>query len=339
VRLFDQIIFYYAVIITLGMFFLGYLLYRVYRNQNKLQKQILLLQKIMDTVSFGIHFIDKEGKTRLINPTAEIFFQLSKEQILGKFDWDLCYGGEKFDGEGNYNSLITETLETGKTHKNIEKIFVNEYGNEVTFLVDTYRLYDPDQQILGALGIYRNITQQKEIERQLLDAHYEMANIAVTDELTGLYNFRYFRQRLNEEVAKAFNSKLSLLIIDADYFKAYNDLYGHPAGDQVLKQLAQIIKQNIRETDLVARYGGEEFTVILPGMGKENAKEVAERIRIAVRNFEFSGEKQLPSGILTVTIGVATIPDDAKNSDELILLADQALYKGKYGNRDKVVSF
>lgn len=338
-RLFEQFIFYYAAIITLGMFFLGFLLYKLYRNRNELQEEILLFQKILDTVTFGIHFIDKEGRTRFINPAAENFFQLSKEQIMGKFDWDLCYGGEKFDPEGNYTSLITETLETGKAYKNIERTFINEYGNEVTYLVDTYRLYDQDQQILGSLGIYRNITQQKEIERQLLDAHYEMANIAVTDELTGLYNFRYFRQRLNEEVAKAFNSKLSLLIIDADYFKAYNDLYGHPAGDQVLKQLAQIIKQNVRETDLVARYGGEEFTVILPGMGKENAKDVAERIRLAVRNFEFTGEKELPGGMLTVTIGVATIPDDAKTSDELISLADQALYKGKYGSRDKVVIF
>ena len=188
------------------------------------------------------------------------------------------------------------------------------------------------------MGIYRDITEQKEAERGLLDANYEMANMAVTDELTNLFNVRYFRQRLVTEIAKAFNSCLSLLFIDIDYFKIYNDLFGHLEGDKVLKEIGKILKNSFRAYDIVARYGGEEFTVILPGMNKEKATEVAERIRLTIKETKIPGEEKLPGGKLTVTIGVASFPDDATSAEELIDLADKALYHGKYIKRDIVIT-
>jgi len=328
----------WGIIFTAINFGASYLLFTIRKNQNKLNELNKILGNFLDTTSNGIQFIDKEGRTRILNPAAETIYGKNQEEVYGKFDWDLFYDGKKLDEYGNYTSLITETLETGKMYKNVEKTVIKkENGNKVTFLVETFRLFDDNGELMGAMGVYRDITEQKDMERQLLDAHYEVARMAVTDGLTELYNVRYFRQRLNEEVAKAYKSNLSLLIIDVDYFKIYNDLYGHLAGDKVLKHLAKLIKDNVRETDLVARYGGEEFTVILPGMEKQKAKEIAERIRCAIRDFNFLGQEKLPCGKLTVTIGIASIPDDAQTAEELIKIADDALYRGKYATRDTVV--
>ncbi|MFZ7103611.1 MAG: sensor domain-containing diguanylate cyclase [Peptococcaceae bacterium] len=316
-----------------------YLLYVQNENKKKLKQLSKIFKIMLETTNNGIQFIDAGGRTRILNPAAQIIYGHSQDESLGKNDWDLYFNGDKFDERGGYTSLITESLETGKIHKDVERIFTNRLGITKAYLVETFRVFDEDEgEIIGAFGIYRDITEQKEMERQLLDAHYEMANMAVTDELTNLYNVRYFRQRLTTEIAKFINSNLSLLIIDVDYFKSYNDLYGHPQGDLVLQQIGKILKESFRETDIVARYGGEEFTVILPGMDKEKAKEVAERIRLKIKRFKFEGQEQLPTGTLTVTIGVASVPEDASNAEQLIKIADYALYKGKYSTRDIVVT-
>lgn len=320
-------------------FALAFFLYYYNLNLNKLNQLTKIFKIMLNTTNNGIQFIDNKGQTQILNPAAEIIYNRSEEDVFGKYDWDLYYGGKKFDKNGNYTSLITESLETGKVHKSTERIFKDEYGKQKVFQIETFRLYDDDEnEVIGAMGIYRDITEQKEAERGLLDANYEMANMAVTDELTNLFNVRYFRQRLVTEIAKAFNSCLSLLIIDIDYFKIYNDLFGHLEGDKVLKEIGKILKNSFRAYDIVARYGGEEFTVILPGMNKEKATEVAERIRLTIKEIKIPGEEKLPGGKLTVTIGVASFPDDATSAEELIDLADKALYHGKYIKRDIVIT-
>lgn len=326
---------FFGVLINMGS---AYIWFNFYKSSDRLTEINKILTGILTNTSNGIQYIDTEGKTRILNPAAEEIYGKTQEETYGKVDWELFYNGKKYDQNGKYTSLITETLETGKIYKDIEKKVITPKGEEKVYKVETFRLFDDEGKLMGAMGVYVDITEQQEMQRQLLDAHYEMATMAVTDELTKVYNVRYFRQRLNEEVAKAYNSTLSLLMIDADYFKIYNDLYGHQAGDKVLQRLALLIKENVRETDIVARYGGEEFTVILPGMKKEKAREVAERIRQAVKEFNFLGQEKLPKGRLTVTIGVASIPDDAKTSEELIRIADNALYRGKYASRDMVVA-
>jgi len=318
----------------------AYIQYYHNENQKRLRQLSKIFKIMLNTTNTGIQFIDAQGRTRILNPAAEVIYGRTEDETQGRYDWDLYYQGNKFDKDGNYTSLITESLETGKVNKDVERTFIDEHGREKTYLIETFRVYDDtENNLMGAMGIYRNITQQKEMERQLLDAHYEMANMAVTDELTKLYNVRYFRQRLTTEVAKAYNSSLSLLIIDIDYFKIYNDLFGHLEGDNVLRTIGKILKNSFRSTDIVARYGGEEFTVILPGMNKENAKEIAERIRMKIKETKIFGEEKLPDGKLTVTIGVATVPDDAQTAEELVQIADNALYRGKYATRDVVVTF
>ncbi len=188
----------------------------------------------------------------------------------------------------------------------------------------------------GKLGSAINYMLDK-IKERLDMAEY----LASVDGLTGLYNHRLFQQRLGEELLKAerLNIPCSLIIIDIDYFKQYNDTNGHPAGDQVLQQMSQILNRNIRGVDLAARYGGEEFAVILYNTGPEGALIVGERIRMDVETYPFKGREEQPTGKVTVSMGVATYPENAMKKDELIKLADDALYKAKYTSRNMVVLY
>jgi len=178
----------------------------------------------------------------------------------------------------------------------------------------------------GELGAAINYMSEKIKER--LD-HAE--HLATVDGLTGLYNHRYFQQRLAQEIQRAgrTGSSVSLLFIDIDYFKQYNDNLGHPAGDKVLRKIGKILMENIRSVDVAARYGGEEFAVILVDTGSGDAFEVGERIRRAIELHPFEGREQQPAGRVTVSLGIASYPENAVNKDPLIKLADDALYKAK----------
>ena len=154
---------------------------------------------------------------------------------------------------------------------------------------------------------------------------------ALVDELTGLYNRRYFKEALSREMERSarFSQPFSLLILDIDHFKDYNDTLGHQAGDRVLKELADVLRNQSRSIDHVVRYGGEEFVLILPQSETKQSLMAAERYRSAVEHHPFYGQERTPSGNLTVTIGVAAYPLDAITSTELFKKADEALYKGK----------
>ena len=165
--------------------------------------------------------------------------------------------------------------------------------------------------------------------------------LSVTDELTGLYNFRHFRERFMDESERAirYSHNLSLLMCDIDYFKNYNDANGHEAGNEVLKKLAGLMAGSVRDVDFVARYGGEEFVILLVETGRDNARIFAERLRGKVEEEVFPYQKKQPDHNLTITIGIASFPQDAETSEELITRADQALYSGKKAGRNRVVSY
>ncbi|HVZ81520.1 MAG TPA: diguanylate cyclase [bacterium] len=171
---------------------------------------------------------------------------------------------------------------------------------------------------------------------------YERARqMAITDRLTGLYNFGYFLERLKEERLRAdrYHRLLSLVLFDIDHFKKYNDTSGHPAGNEVLKRIATILKQEAREVDIVARYGGEELVVVLPETARKRAHDFAERVRQRVEETLFDHMRHQPMGKLTLSAGVATFPVDAGTEDDLIKKADQSLYQAKNHGRNRVVSF
>ncbi len=169
----------------------------------------------------------------------------------------------------------------------------------------------------------------------------KMELISVTDELTGLYNRRFFTKQLRDELARAnrFKHHVSLVMFDVDHFKRINDTYGHPVGDKVLAQMGEILRCTARQSDVVSRYGGEEFCALLPQVDKEGAGYFGERIRKRVAGFDFS-KHGLPKGdSVTISIGAASYPDDAIVVNELVERADVALYQAKNLGRNRVIVY
>jgi diguanylate cyclase (GGDEF)-like protein len=160
----------------------------------------------------------------------------------------------------------------------------------------------------------------------------ELERLSTTDGLTGLSNRRQLSQRLNAEATRVRRNKhpFSILMADVDHFKSYNDAHGHPAGDEVLKRVAQILRESIREVDCAARYGGEEFCVLLPETPADTAVQAAERIRSRV-----AGEK-FPGRSITLSIGIAEYPKNGEAVETALAAADAALYQAKRAGRDRV---
>ncbi|MFH1531335.1 MAG: diguanylate cyclase [Pseudomonadota bacterium] len=171
-------------------------------------------------------------------------------------------------------------------------------------------------------------------------ANRRLEELATTDGLTGLFNHRHFKGLLEVEVSrsKRLDFPTSLVMLDVDHFKQYNDTHGHPAGDLVLRDLSELLRSRLRGTDVPCRYGGEEFAVILLDTGKQMAMAVAEEIRSRIEATPFEGQESQPGGSLTVSIGVATFPEDAEDQTALLRAADEALYAAKRGGRNQVVN-
>ncbi len=175
---------------------------------------------------------------------------------------------------------------------------------------------------------------------QLDEARKRFQQLAITDGLTELFNYRYFRSQLEHEVARAkrYNLDLSLVMVDIDFFKNYNDTNGHPAGDIVLKKIARAVQENIRKIDIPCRYGGEEFILILPDTGKQAAVVVAEKMRKLVEQMPFKNQEAQPNKRLTISMGVATFSEDGETAEELIQQVDKNLYAAKQSGRNRVVA-
>jgi diguanylate cyclase (GGDEF)-like protein len=214
-------------------------------------------------------------------------------------------------------------------------------------LLRQFRLVHENQQLISSLSAKNQalLEMNRELEakihertHELAEANTRLAQLAVTDGLTGLYNHRHFHERLALEVERSQRSglPLSLLMLDVDHFKQFNDSYGHPAGDEVLRQLARVLGDTRRANDVVARYGGEEFAVILVDTAKFTGAKVAERIRERVYGHDFS-EAAARAGRIGVSIGVATFPDDGSDPESLLRAADAALYAAKRAGRNRVV--
>ncbi len=184
--------------------------------------------------------------------------------------------------------------------------------------------------IIFALSyIIKYIIKSRDFEYQ-----YKLATV---DGLTDLYNHRYFQESLKQqmETAKRYGSSVSLIIVDIDFFKKFNDTYGHQAGDAVLRQVAQVLKKNVRTSDIVCRYGGEEMSIILPNTNNKEARTNAERICKAVAEKPFKLNATDESHV-TISLGVATYPEDGEIPKDLIETADKGLYRAKENGRNQV---
>jgi diguanylate cyclase (GGDEF)-like protein len=198
-------------------------------------------------------------------------------------------------------------------------------GGEVGYLTDVFNhMVSRLREGRRELDLIHETLRKKNEELELL---------STTDSLTGLDNHRSLMQRLDEEEARCKRERkvFSVLVGDVDHFKQYNDAFGHPAGDEVLKTISDIMREAARPIDCVARYGGEEFVVLMPDTLPADALELAEHIRARVAAKKFTGRK------MTLSIGVASFPEDADNAEALISIADEALYQAKREGRDRAI--
>lgn len=197
---------------------------------------------------------------------------------------------------------------------------------------------EDDLQILLSFAYYASIALERGEYYRMTE---DLKKISVTDSLTELFNRRYFQERLFEEMERSrrHNEPFSILMIDIDDFKAINDRYGHLVGDEVLKKVAQTVRDAVRSIDVAARFGGEEFSAVLPYTAKAASYVIAERIRRSVGDIRFIGGAVPPGQLLSVSIGIAEFPSDAGSIEELISKADKAMYCAKAGGKNKIVSY
>lgn len=197
---------------------------------------------------------------------------------------------------------------------------------------DMDALTEEDRLVLGAVASELVVA----VENSRL---YKLTRrLAITDELTGLFNYRHLQQRLEEEVNRAtrYGKQVSLLMLDADDFKGFNDTQGHIAGDAALAELGEVMRKAVREVDVVARYGGEEFSIVLPETDPAGAYVVAEKVRESISEHVFADAEGERVCRLTVSVGLANLPAHAEDKEGLLREADDALYHAKRGGKNRV---
>jgi diguanylate cyclase (GGDEF)-like protein len=276
-----------------------------------------ILSKVIDLPSSCLFVIDKDKDETLFSASAGLSAAAARS-----------YGEAlTFDPEGAVLPVENELFActTVLDHKRLMVVFCAS-GDRLE------RLSTEDRLVLQAVASELVVA----VENSQL---YKLTTrLSITDELTGLFNYRYLQQRLDDEIerAKRYSRSLSMLMLDADDFKRFNDTYGHIAGDQALAEIGQVLRAAVREIDVVCRYGGEEFSVVLPETDAEGAFVVAEKVREAVASHSFADGDGNRGVHVTVSIGLATFPSSAADREELLRQADDALYQAKHLGRDRV---
>jgi diguanylate cyclase (GGDEF)-like protein/PAS domain S-box-containing protein len=298
-----------------------------------LARQKTQLETILQCSADAIITTDRHGHVTYFSRGAEEMFGYRAADVMGKRVSDYYLEGSK---EARRVQRYVE--EEGKL-RNHEVWFRTAAGDRIPTSLSASLLRDPAGNVLGTLGILKDITVEKRLERKLSytiemlqEANENLGRLAMTDSLSGLKNQRFFRRKLEEEMLRSGRTRraISLLLVDIDKFKRFNDSYGHQVGDQVIQEMGRTILQSIRKIDHGCRYGGEEFTVILPETSGENAAVVARRIQSTFG----SSPTWTELGIEPPTLSIGLVAHDQEStaevdSDALVKRADDAMYRVK----------
>jgi two-component system cell cycle response regulator len=284
--------------------------------------------ELFEHVPVACFTVDMEGSIREWNLAAQQLYGYSKEEVLFQPFYAKAFRG----ANASHIHDILQRVMQGSIVTGIESEDYDSEGNLHYVIRSVFPIRNPNREVVGAIVSAVDVTYRVEYENQLKALNQKLQSLAVTDGLTGLHNHRAFQDYLEEQFQVAMRNRqpLAVILMDVDHFKQYNDTYGHQAGDEVLRQVAQILSAHVREGDFVARYGGEEFVIVLPRTDLESAVAVAERLREAVQSAEW---RLRP---VTGSFGVACIRPDMETRQELIEAADQALYQAKKNGRNRV---
>ena len=313
--------------------------YDIYKIQiERLETSTERLQTIFEKAAIGITLIDKTGKPIMVNPKIKEFLGYSEEELLSMTFSDLS---NSEDSEKNYK-LLNQLLNKEIDSYSLEKRYIKKDGQIVWGQVTSSLFPNKDGEFSYIIGMVIDITEKKMAEQRLLEMNNKLEYLSNSDGLTGIANRRYFNKYLLQEWEKTVINgvPLSLILFDIDFFKKYNDTYGHLAGDICLKNVAAILnKLTELKSCLSARFGGEEFAIILPGANAGEVKQIAEKIRSSIEDLKFPHANSKASPYVTISVGAATMipgPDTKACHQELIRAADVALYQAKKDGRNRV---
>lgn len=292
---------------------------------------------------------DSDGYIREWNRTCENLYGLTADKVYERRYWEVIANPNEYK---RYQDMSKKVYK-GAKFEGIEMNIVRSNGEIRNILQNTFPLHSQSGEVLGAISAGIDITDRKNLEKQLADqlqiekmlnqkldqqrgelatANARLSRLVITDGLTGLKNHRHFREQLQQDFSysQRHHTPFSMIMLDVDKFKEYNDTYGHMAGDEALIAISNILEKGVRDHDIVARYGGEEFAILLLSTDAEHSMFVAERLRQTIESFSWTKRK------VTVSIGVSTYTDDKEDANQIVDEADQALYYSKRNGRNRV---
>ena len=300
-------------------------------NSETQQEQAERLRTIVNSMAEGLLIIEPDGRIQFTNPACDQYLGYAPNELASKTIFDLLnplVAQEYLDYFGRYAA----NPETAHSHGTREVIIRHKFGTSVCMDLTLTPMFMRQPLFIGLL---HDITHHKMSEDALQRA-------AMVDPLTKIANRRHFDGFLEKEWQRAMRSgsPLSLVVLDVDHFKLYNDSLGHAAGDVCLQQVAQAINAHaLRATDLAARYGGEEFVLLFAETDADSALALAESIRCHVEALQLPHPRSITSPWITLSVGVATIyPHQLENTEALFVAADRAMYAAKEGGRNQVQS-
>jgi len=313
-------------------------IYVIDRSKEAIRQSEESKRLLLHSAGEGIFGVDAAGQMTFINPAALLMLGFTEEELFGQSLHTLIHH-TRADGS-NYPvedcPMYASYTKAADSHVTDEVLWRKDGSS---FPVEYSSMpITKDGKIMGAVVTFKDITERKGIEEAQRDSEKRYRELSIIDDLTQLYNSRHFYFQLKIELDRSnrYNQPLTILMLDIDNFKAFNDAYGHVEGDQVLKRLGQMVKRCLRETDFAYRYGGEEFTVLLPMTTSADGAVTAERIRTELKKETFS---PLPGQDVHVTVSIGLA--QYKPHEEMKVFVnrvDQLMYQGKKSGKDRICS-
>jgi diguanylate cyclase (GGDEF)-like protein/PAS domain S-box-containing protein len=305
--------------------------------EEQLRQSHLRIKNILKTAKIGTALVEiATGRLLEADLVMQEILGYTEEELRNKRFFDFTHPDDT-----KINMKLHRDLLEGKLdHYHMEKRYIRKDGKVIwgDLTVSMFHHNPPSM-----MAMVQDITDRKRLEQQLREAQERWQQLSNIDGLTGIANRRCFDETLEFEWRRSARNftPLSLILLDIDYFKEYNDAYGHLSGDDCLKLVAQTIKATLaRPTDLACRYGGEEFAIILPATNQEGAAKAAESIRAAIENLEIPHIRSQISDHLTISVGMTTrIPTNNSNTQDIIIESDKALYLAKQEGRNRIKAY
>lgn len=307
-------------------------------NEKAVEAEIanIELNQIFNTSLDGMWILDLGRNVIRVNDTMVALLKMAKTKIVGRKCYDILAGHCCDSQECTVKRIKKKKIPI------FNDIELPTSGTLTPYTLTATPFYGLESELVGVLENFRDITERKTAEKTLQSANDELKRLATIDGLTDIANRRTLDGCLEKEWRRITREKgeLSFILSDVDFFKKYNDTYGHQDGDECLKSVARALEGAVRRpADLVARYGGEEFAAVLPNTDLKGAVSVAENIRNAVMNLKIGHRSSDAAPVVTLSLGVACVrPEAGQQLEALLTAADQALYSAKEAGRNQVAS-